>query len=809
MNIGIKKENTLSEYSAHIRVNSVGFKMSQTCTEHSRSAAQYAGEALRGSHLQNTAYLAGLIHDMGKYKCSFQNYLEHQVNGETLSRGSVIHTFAGVKYILNRYHKEEKRPYQNMTSELLAYAVGAHHGLFDCVDEQHQNGFVHRLEVRPEGDEEAVQNFLNQCVNEDDIDVLFDRACEEVSSIIENCMRLDFEDSELGFCIGLLSRLVTSAVMEGDRRDTAEFMNDIAFAPDPDRKLWEKLLIRIESKLQNLDSEMSINRARRQISNQCRQAAENSSGIYRLNVPTGGGKTLSSLRYALAHAKKWGKKRIIFVSPLLSILEQNSKVIRSYIEDDSIILEHHSNVVLERDTKEWEQHELFAENWSAPIIITTLVQLLNAMFDGKTSSVRRFHALSDAVIVIDEVQTVPSKLLTMFNITVSFLAEISHTTIVLCSATQPCLETVAHPIRVTVRDVIPYDYKLWEIFRRTNICNAGTHQINDVPYLAEQILETTDSLLIVCNKKSQSEMIFKALQDKGYDIFHLSAAMCMAHRQVELDGIYKSLENREGAKTVCVATQVIEAGVDISFGAVIRLSAGMDSVIQAAGRCNRNGESDELGRVYIARVKDEELSHLPEIELSKQATEQLVNAFQSLPERFAYDLASNESIRYYYQRLYSNQRMLDPICHDFPIKNKPSIFSMLSWNDTWVLENTPSEKYYLRQAFALAGKAFSVFDSDTTDVIVPFEDGERIITELLSERAKYDIGYVKLLVEKAKRYTVSLYDYQRKKLEEYHALIPLANGLMLGLDPNYYNCQTGVSIKSNQEETNVCNILIL
>ncbi len=809
MNIGIKKENTLPEYSAHIRINSDGFKASQTCTEHSCRAAQYAGEALRGSHLHDTAYLAGLIHDMGKYKYIFHNYLEHQVNGDTLSRGSVIHTFAGAKYILNRYHKEEERPYQNITSELLAYAVGAHHGLFDCVDEQHQNGFVHRIEARPEGDEEAVQNFLKQCINEETMDVLFDQACEEVSGIMEICLQFAFEDSEVGFCTGLLARLVTSAVMEGDRRDTAEFMNDVVFASNPDRKLWENLLTRMESKLQKLDAEMPINRARRQISDQCRKAAENSSGIYRLNVPTGGGKTLSSLRYALAHAGKTGKKRIIFVSPLLSVLDQNSKVIRSYIDDDSLILEHHSNVVLERDTKEWEQHELFAENWSAPIIITTLVQLLNAMFDGKTSSVRRFHALSDAVIVIDEVQTVPSKLLTMFNITVSFLAEICHTTIVLCSATQPCLETVAHPIRVTVRDVIPYDYKLWEMFRRTNICNAGAHQLNDVPYQAEQILETTDSLLIVCNKKSQSEMIFKALQDKGYDIFHLSAAMCMAHRQVELDGIYKSLENREGAKTVCVATQVIEAGVDISFGAVIRLSAGMDSVIQAAGRCNRNGESDELGRVYIARVKDEELSHLPEIELSKQATEQLVNAFQSLPERFAHDLASDESIRYYYQRLYSNQRMLDPICHDFPVKNKPSIFSMLSWNDTWVLENTPSEQYYLRQAFASAGKAFSVFDSDTTDVIVPFEDGERIITELLSERAQYDIGYVKLLVEKAKRYTVSLYDYQRKKLEEYHALIPLANGLMLGLDPNYYNCQTGLSIKSEQEETNVCNILIL
>ena len=190
----------------------------------------------------------------------------------------------------------------------------------------------------------------------------------------------------------------------------------------------------------------AIQSARRIISQQCRQAADSTVGIYRLNVPTGAGKTLSALRFALAHSKAHGKSRIIFTSPLLSILEQNASVIREYVGDDGMILEHHSNVIQpEEDSEELDKAELLMETWdSSPIIITTLVQLLNTMFSGKTSCIRRFHALCDCTIIIDEMQTVPSNLLTLFHLTISFLAKACNTTIVLCSATQPCAEAANH-----------------------------------------------------------------------------------------------------------------------------------------------------------------------------------------------------------------------------------------------------------------------------------------------------------------------------------------------------------------------------
>ena len=190
--------------------------------------------------------------------------------------------------------------------------------------------------------------------------------------------------------IGLLARLLLYAVIDGDRRDTAEFMMGHCAMPDPENmnRFWETYLTRLEEKLSCFPTDTAISRARREISDRCHRMAEEDSGIYRLHVPTGGGKTLSSLRYALAHGKKWGKQRLIFTAPLLSILEQNAAIIREYVGDDRIILEHHSNVLRTEENGELDHRELVVESWNAPIIITTLVQFLHTLFDGKTTSIR-------------------------------------------------------------------------------------------------------------------------------------------------------------------------------------------------------------------------------------------------------------------------------------------------------------------------------------------------------------------------------------------------------------------------------------
>ena len=780
----------------------------QTCTEHSQKAAQYAGQALKSINLYSSAYLAGLVHDQGKYKSQYKEYLEASAKGDNVRRGSVVHTFAGTRYLL-QYHNQDldsEPTYKDIVSEILAYAVGAHHGLFDCVNEQHESGFLHRFRTIPEGDQEAVRNFHEQCADKNEINALFDKSMEELTPFLDKCDECADSDDEWMFLYGLLVRLLTSAVMEGDRRDTAEFMSEAVYPPEADRILWQNLLIGMEAKLNTLDSSSPINVARRKISDICREAAGKHSGVYRLNVPTGGGKTLSALRYALTHAAEHNKKRIIFTFPLLSILEQNCDIIKRFVGDD-FVLEHHSNVVQEKISPEnLDEYELLTENWSSPIIVTTLVQLLNTMFDGKTSSVRRFHALSDAVIVIDEVQTVPGNMLTLFNLAVTFLAEFCNTTILLCSATQPCLEEMDHPIRTRVEKIVPYDPVIWEVFRRTDILLAGSFRIEDIPAFADKVLTDTNSLLIVCNKKSESEFLYHAMDNSLCDVYHLSAAMCMAHRRKTLSDMQQSLQNSD-RKTVCVATQVIEAGVDISFGAVIRLTAGLDSIIQSAGRCNRNGESDTPAPVYIVRPLDESLNHLADIRLAQQATESLLDAYEKAPEKYGSDLSSDEAVRYYYHSLFKNQYGTNNKYHEFPTKQKSTIFDLLSSN-THLQNAKYKTPYFLCQAFDLSGKLFKVFDSDTTDVIVPWEDGENIITDLSSERAKHDMNYVRELLIRAKNYTVSLYTYQKKKLEESGAIHPLHEGAILSLDPLYYDKDTGVQINTEKEVHSKCDIQI-
>lgn len=799
---------------AHIRKGDNGEEI-QKLLEHLEQAAIYASDALQRKYFQACVQLIALIHDMGKATVDYQRYLKKAADGEKVVRGSVNHTFAAVRWILERY-KDTKRwgRYASFTADLLAYASGAHHGLFDCVDPNHRSGFQNRLEKEGISYEEAVKNFFSECMTEETLDELFAEAVKEVETAI-GCIAPQAKiEEEFFFLLGLLGRLLLSAVVEGDRRDTAEFMNDLSFpkfrSQDTLTILWTELSERADSKLDALEQENPIQKARRIISWQCREMAKNGGGVYRLNVPTGAGKTLSSLRFALHHAKEWGKSRIIFTSPLLSILDQNAKEIRKYVERNDLILEHHSNVVRPQKSgkeDELDEMELLMETWDVPIILTTLVQFLNTLFDGSMSSIRRFHALCDSVIVIDEVQTVPEKLLSMFNLAVDFLTSICGATVVLCSATQPCLEELEHPIYVPIRDMVPYDPALWETFQRTKLVDSGKYELEDILVFAMDILAEADSLLIICNTKTEAQKIYLAIPEDQCLKFHLSAAMCATHRIETIDRLNATLKDTERTeKVVCVSTQVIEAGVDISFARVIRLTAGMDNIVQAAGRCNRHGESKEPVPVYVITCQREELKHLPEIRRAKEAACALLQTFQKHPERFDHDLFSDAAIRQYYRSLYAKEdeekvsRQNGLVQVDGVIT---SLFSLLSTNKDFVdaAFGTECEQYTLRQAFRTAGKNFSVFEENTVDVLVPYGEGKDLVLELGSLLLPYDLGEIKQVLERVKRYTVSLYEWQRKILDQEGALMPLAGGSILTLLDGHYDAETGLSIEQGTTET--------
>ena len=787
----------MPEFIAHI-IQKEKQPVTQAVSEHSRQTAKYAGERLKSIGLEHFGILGGLIHDAGKTRDAFQKYIQDSATESgTVKRGSVNHTFAGCRYLLEQFHQADENGLAMLTSELLAYAVGAHHGQFDCIDSHHQSGFEHRLAKEGIGYQESVQNFLKQVASPAEIAALFEQAREELRAVCDKINNLveDAQDPEADglFYYGLLARCILSAVMDADRTDTAEFMKECTY-PKPLEgatlaALWQNCLAFMERKLGEFPREEPIQIARQSISDQCAAFASHPDGIYRLNVPTGGGKTLSALRYALKHALFFRKSRIFFISSLLTILDQNAAVIRAYLPPDVRILEHHSNVIRPKDREERIEWEMLTEQYGAECIITTLVQFLNTLFSGKTACIRRVQALFNSVIVIDEVQTVPDHLLTLFNLALNFLANICHATVILCSATQPAFAYAAHPLLSSQEELVPFDRKLWSVFRRTEIKDAGRYRLDAIPDFAWEIAQNVQSLLLVCNTKQEAVFLYEQLVAKGGTCFHLSAGMCMAHRRKVLESLQVALDKKQ--RIICISTQVIEAGVDISFNCVIRLLAGLDNIVQSAGRCNRNAETPEAVPVYVVRCEDERLTHLADIQRSQKASEMLLNAFSKDPQRFGGDLASDAAIQFYYQALYAG--MADGFQGDYIPRLRCTLFTLLSRNELYLQGADATGGYILNQAFKTAGDAFTVFDQDTVDVLVPYGKGQEISNRLFEISQQYAVDFEELekLLEEAKAYTVSLYQYQLDRLLQCGGIEELFQGRIRVLLNGFYDDSVG------------------
>lgn len=791
-------------YPAHIRISESEAKV-QSCAEHCRNTAEYASASLESVRLSTCGRLIGLIHDSGKNTSAFADYLDRASRGLPVRRGSVNHSSAGLRYLLEQYHNGQDAA-EFLSAELLAYAVGAHHGLFDCQDGQQLSAFDRRAEQAEEYPA-VMQRFFLGYSSEPEMDALFHAAVEELTPALLTLYNLpapslpnEDADNEILFSYGLLERLLLSALIDADRRDTAEFMLDMCYPswPKDRRPIWQDCLTHMEQALDRMPSDTEIQKARHKISDQCVQAAEGPCGVYQLNIPTGGGKTLSGLRYALAHAAKYNKRHLIFTSPLLSILEQNAAVIREAVGNNSLILEHHSNVVRPSEsTDELNTMELLTETWEAPIILTTLVQFLDTAFSGKSTCIRRFHALADSVIVIDEVQTVPPNLLTLFNLLIRFLTEVCRSTVVLCSATQPELAQTDHPLQKVPPELIPRQPELWEVFHRTDLRIAKSRRLDEIPALVLDVLSNADSVLVVCNKKAEAETLYRTLFGGDCLCFHLSAAMCVQHRRDTLDALKAALAQQDTLrkKVICISTQVIEAGVDISFEQVIRFCAGMDSIVQAAGRCNRNGESALPAPVWIVDCVDENLSHLEEIRRGKEASIRLFTDFRKSPEHYDGDLASDAAIRQYYRYYYGS---MDTHAQDAP-KHGMTLFDLLGRNEKFDSGDS-TNSFILRQAFKTAGSLFTVFDDDTASVIVPYGAGRTTVERLIAENRKAPRNYVVLreLTQNAKPYTVSLRHYEIEILKKKGALIELFEGSVLVLSDGFYEEATGFSMKNDE-----------
>lgn len=791
------------EYPAHIRKVD-DKKYVQTVEEHCHGVAEIAAELLRDIGLEKTAYLAGMVHDLGKFSENFKNYIGKAADGEKVQRGSVNHTFAGVRFLLEKHSDEQLSGFSDIVLEIIAYAVGAHHGLFDCVDDNNNNGFTKRIQKEGIDYLNAAQEFLKICCSEQDIEDLLKQSEKEFLPVFNEIEKLadnadaKIQNTQITFYIGFLARLILSAIIEADRSDTAQFMNGYSEKTVKNiSEIWINCIKNVEQKLSTMPLDKPINKTRAQISALCAEAGNLESGIYRLNLPTGAGKTLTSLRYALHHALAHNKKRIIFTMPLLSIIEQNAGIIHDYIGNEELILEHHSNIVETDENDELDKRELLVEAWDVPIIITTMVQLLNTLFAGKTANIRRMQALCNSIIVIDEVQTVPDKMLSLFNLALNFLAKICNATIILCSATQPCFEKTMYPLDKSVKDLITLTKEQETVFKRVRLEYKGEMDCEELADFAAGILEENNSLLLVCNTKNEAAVMFNLLCSKIKDVkaFHISAGMCTAHRKETIKEMQEALENKQ-QKVLCVSTQVIEAGVDVSFARVIRLLAGMDNIVQATGRENRNREFDGIAPGYIVRLKGEFLKGLSEIEDAKNAAADLLVKYRNNPQIYDDDLMSAKAVNEYYKSLYENVKSG---YHDFYIESvRDSILNLMSCNGNVDSEKIPEyNKYFMHQALKTAGGLFTVFDESSIDIIVPYDRGTEIIQEVFAVGDK-DYEKLKSILKEAKLYTVSLFKYQKIKLEEQGALIFVPNAGVYILQDGYYDELTGLNL--NQSE---------
>ncbi|HRR76149.1 MAG TPA: CRISPR-associated helicase Cas3' [Ruminococcus sp.] len=771
-------------FTAHIREPG---NEKQSVKEHSENVSALAGEFLRSCGLFETGKLAGLLHDAGKLRAVFDDYINKRNN---MRRGSIDHSYAGARYL--KELAENKDPKIKAAAAGIAHTILSHHGISDWLDSDGNDEYQRRTSKND--DYEEICSNISDIIPEQMADEMLSAAAEEWLNIAGKLMRLaKGEDAkrEAAFYIGMLERLIQSALIDADRTDTADFMSGRATEHEPDRAgLWMNMDKRMDEMLAAFSKLTdSISVQRRSISDRCAAFAEHKVGACRLIVPTGGGKTLSSLRFAIKHCKKYGLKRIIYIAPFMSILEQNSDIIASIAGEENF-LEHHSNMVSEIDnTKELEDYLLCAERWDKPVIATTMVQFLNTLFSAKTSSVRRMHRLCDSVIIIDEVQSVPIRCTDLFSLAVNFLVDQCNASVVLCSATQPPFdERKSYRLLLDEeKDMAGDRTKDFEVFRRTEIIpqlkKYGYDTEEAVGFCSEKFRENGDLLLIVNTKAQAKEMYEKLREQLGSEAYliHLSTNMCPAHRKKRIGTLRRFL--KRNMPVVCVTTQLIEAGVDISFRCVVRAIAGLDNAAQAAGRCNRSGEYNRICPVYLINFKSENLSRLEEIKSAQDISRHIIDNGDD-------DLLSVDVQSRYFNMLF--ERYKNELSYNVKDGSQDSsILEFLSTNKgRWIVRQKTEP--IISQAFRTAGELFEVIDSRTKNIIVPYNKQARdIIAKLESDISPQET--VELL-RKAQKYTVSIYSGTEKRLIEKGALD------LNTLDKRFYSNEFGVTLEGAEQE---------
>ncbi|KAF0101813.1 MAG: CRISPR-associated helicase Cas3 [bacterium] len=796
-----------------------------------RCHAQKIGLSMHGE-------LIGLLHDLGKYSEEFQVYLqsatgllnpdedEEFVDAGEL-RGKVDHSSAGAQLVWREL--ASRGPLGQYVGQMLALCIASHHsGLIDCLTSgpnrpvedaftkrmNKADGRTHLEETLVKGEETILaraQELLS-------MPEMLGGIQSAIRNIILDAPIKDDRSIVAQQQIGLLVRFLFSSLIDADRIDTADFESprQARLRLRGSYAGWETLIGLLEKHLTSLQPRHRIDQLRQDISFHCLQGASRDKGIYTLTVPTGGGKTLASLRFAMHHAKKHGMDRVIYVIPFTSIIDQNAEVVRGILEPEgtepgSVVLEHHSNLTPEQQT--W-RGKILSENWDAPVVYTTSVQFLETLFGAGTRGARRMHQLANAVLIFDEIQTLPVNCVHIFNNAINFLVERCGSTVVLCTATQPLLDKVdasKGAIRIPEgNELMPDVRQLFDDLKRVEINNCrkpGGWTMGEIAALAQEETVCAGSCLVIVNTKNAAQTLYRLSKEQAaVSIYHLSTNMCPFHRKAILAEVRVRLEKQE--PTLCISTQLIEAGVDVDFCAVIRFTAGLDSIAQAAGRCNRNGIRD-IGHVHVVNPQDENLGMLPDIQTGKEKAEWVLDDYERNPASFGNNPIGPEAMNLYYDRYFFARKTT----MDYPISaqclgHNDTLLNLLSVNTLATSEHARikgrAPEIYLRQSFMSAAKAFKAIDTPTRGVIVPYgQTGRDLITALC---AAYLPDKEFDLLRQAQQFSVNVFPQVLERLTNAGVVqeIQEGTGILFVADSRYYSEEFGLSEKPEGKMEVLC-----
>lgn len=731
--------NTEKQIISHLYQNSKNGKWTiQTNEEHQKGVADLATLFAASFGLPSWGKALGLLHDKGKERIAFQKYIRMSNGLPTDGWNSgEEHHHAFVGGIL-AHELMGKDVIQLLTNPIISHHTGLHDWaeVEDVLLEKQLPREINKSGISIDNNQ-LIQEFKNFCLSS------FGTESQHFHHLV---------------------RMLFSCLIDADRLDTERFMDNASWQKRGGHATISELQPKLENYLQTLQSataDTAVNRLRRKVLEQCMQTATGMKGFYSLTVPTGGGKTLSSLAWAIKHAVTHSMSRIIIAIPYTSIIVQTAGLLKEIFGEENV-LEHHSHFNPDdiKSENAREKAKLATENWDYPIIVTTNVQLFESMFSNHPSNCRKLHNIVNAVIILDEVQTLPIGFLQPIVDAMKAYRQLFGVSFLLTTASQPVLSGLIEGVNPQARfkgidsitEIIPEDFALYNQLRRVtlHIDHTGDTYDNIAVKVAKH-----DRVLCIVNTRKDAKELFDRLPDNGLK-FHLSRMMCPAHISQTISHIKNLLKSPSHPILRVVATQLVEAGVDIDFPVVFRQEAGLDSILQAAGRCNREGKN-ALGHTYVFSLSAE--NRIPFGSMAKAN-----DARKSLPTDC--DWLAPTTMEMYFKQLYSRETFDTKHIKDYLYKMK-------------------------ELQFASGANAFRLIEDENISVIVNWENSMDLVTQLKTSGRTYP------LMKQLARFTVGLRRTDFRLLQEYDAVKEIIEGIYIVPDSTQYDKHTGLSLTNH------------